>query len=165
MALLEERLKRERLDYNVVNASVSGETSAGGRARIDDTLARHKPAVVVVELGGNDGLRGLPVAQMKSNLGAIIERSAKSGARVLLIGVRMPPNYGPDYTAAFGSAFAELAKRYGVTLVPNMLEGFGERRDMFQPDGIHPTTEAQPEILERVWPALRPLLSETVKKR
>ena len=121
--------------------------------------------MVVVELGGNDGLRGLPVAQMKSNLGAIIERSAKSGARVLLIGVRMPPNYGPDYTAAFGSAFAELAKRYRVALVPNMLEGFGARRDMFQPDGIHPTAEAQPVILERVWPALRPLLSETVKKR
>jgi acyl-CoA thioesterase-1 len=158
VALLEERLKRERLDYSVVNASVSGETSAGGRARIDDTLARHKPAVVVIELGGNDGLRGLPVTQMKANLGAIIERSAKSGARVLLIGVRMPPNYGPDYTAAFGNAFAELAKRYRVALVPNMLEGFGERRDMFQPDGIHPTAEAQPALLDRIWPALRPLL-------
>jgi acyl-CoA thioesterase I len=158
VALLEERLKRERLDYSVVNASVSGETSAGGRARIDETLARHKPAVVVLELGGNDGLRGLPVAQMKANLAAIIERSAKSGARVLLVGVRMPPNYGPDYTEAFGNTFAELAKRYRVALVPNMLEGFGESRDMFQPDGIHPTAEAQPAIVDRIWPALRPLL-------
>ena len=158
MALLEERLKRERLDYSVVNASVSGETSAGGRARIDEALARHKPNVVLVQLGGNDGLRGLPVAQMKANLGTIIERSRTSGARVLLVGVRMPPNYGPDYTAAFGNAFTELAKHYRIALVPNMLEGLGESRELFQPDGIHPTAEAQPVILERVWPALRGLL-------
>jgi len=158
VALLEERLKRERLDYSVVNASVSGETSAGGRARIDDALARQKPAVVVLELGGNDGLRGLPVAQMKANLGAIIERSRKSGARVLLVGVRMPPNYGPDYTTEFQNAFAELGRRYRVALVPNMLQDLGETREMFQPDGIHPTAEAQPAILDRIWPALRPLL-------
>ena len=158
MALLEERLKRERLDYSVVNASVSGETSAGGRARIDDALERNKPTVVVVELGGNDGLRGLPVAQMKANLGAIIERSRKGGARVLLVGVRMPPNYGPDYTTEFQSAFAELARRYRIALVANMLQDLGETREMFQPDGIHPTAEAQPVILDRIWPALRPLL-------
>jgi acyl-CoA thioesterase-1 len=158
VALLEERLKRERLDYSVVNASVSGETSAGGRARIDDALARNKPTVVVLELGGNDGLRGLPVVQMKANLGAIIERSRKSGARVLLIGVRMPPNYGPDYTQAFQDAFAELAKRYRIALVPNLLEGIGENREMFQPDNIHPTAEAQPLMLDRIWAALRPLL-------
>ena len=158
MALLEERLKRERLDYSVVNASVSGETTAGGRARIDDALARHTPNVVVLELGGNDGLRGLPVAQMKANLGSIIERSRKSGARVLLVGVRMPPNYGPDYTQAFQDAFAELAKRYRIALVPNMLEGIGENREMFQPDNIHPTAEAQPALLDRIWTALRPLL-------
>lgn len=158
MALLEERLKREQLDYSVVNASVSGETSAGGRARIDDALARHHPTVVVVELGGNDGLRGLPVAQMKTNLGAIIERSRKSGARVLLVGVRMPPNYGPDYTQAFQNAFAELARRYRIALVPNMLQDLGESRELFQPDGIHPTAEAQPMMLDRIWPALRGLL-------
>src|SRR3954470_176553 len=158
VALLEEKLKRERIDYSVANASVSGETSAGGRARIDAALERHRPSVVVVELGANDALRGLPVAQMKANLAAIIERSRASGARVLLVGVRMPPNYGPDYTASFGNAFAELAKRYRIALVPNMLEGFGERREMFQPDGIHPTAEAQPVILDRIWPALRPLL-------
>jgi len=95
---------------------------------------------------------------MKANLGTIIERAQKSGARVLLVGVRMPPNYGPEYTEAFGNAFAELAKRYRVALVPNLLEGFGEKRELFQPDGIHPTAEAQPLIVERVWPALRALL-------
>ena len=158
VALLEERLKRERPDYSVVNASVSGETSAGGRTRIAEALARHRPAVVVLELGGNDGLRGLPVGEMKANLGAIIERSRAAGARVLLVGVQMPPNYGPEYTQAFENAFAELAQRYRAALVPNMLEGFGEKRDMFQPDGIHPTAEAQPVIVERVWPRLRPLL-------
>jgi acyl-CoA thioesterase-1 len=164
VALLEERLQRERRDYSVVNASISGETSAGGRARIADALARHKPAVVVLELGGNDGLRGLPVEQMKANLGAIIERSRASGARVLLVGVRMPPNYGPDYTAEFQDAFAELAKRYRVPVVPNLLEGFGEKRELFQPDGIHPTPEAQPLMAERVWQALRPLLKDDLKQ-
>ncbi|TMG76357.1 MAG: arylesterase [Betaproteobacteria bacterium] len=158
VALLEERLKRERPDYSVVNASVSGETSAGGRARIAEALARHHPAVVVLELGGNDGLRGLPVGEMKANLGAIIERSRAAGARVLLVGVRMPPNYGPEYTQEFENAFSELAKRYRVALVPSIFEGFGEKRDLFQPDGIHPTAEAQPLIVERVWPRLRPLL-------
>ena len=158
VALLEERLKQERPDYSVVNASVSGETSAGGRARIEEALARLRPAVIVLELGGNDGLRGLPVAQRKANLGAIIERARASGARVLLVGVRMPPNYGPEYTQAFESTFTELAKRYRVALVPNLLEGFGEQRELFQADGIHPTEEAQPLLVERVWPALKPLL-------
>jgi acyl-CoA thioesterase-1 len=158
VALLEERLKRERPDYSVVNASVSGETSAGGRARIAEALARHHPAVVVLELGGNDGLRGLPVGEMKTNLGAIIERSRAAGARVLLVGVRMPPHYGPEYTQEFENAFSELAKRHRVALVPSILEGFGEKRDLFQPDGIHPSAEAQPLIVERVWPRLRPLL-------
>jgi len=158
VALLEERLKRERLDYNVVNASISGDTSTGGRARLDAALERHRPAVVIVELGGNDGLRGLPVAQMKANLAAIIERSRKSGARVLLMGMKMPPNYGSDYTTEFEGAYAELAKRYKVALLPFLLEGFAEKPDFFQPDRIHPTAEAQPLILERVWQKLAPLL-------
>lgn len=158
VALLEERLKRERLDYSVVNASISGDTSAGGRARIGELLARHHPAVVIVELGGNDGLRGLPVAQMKANLGAIVERSKKAGARVLVVGMRMPPNYGPDYTKAFENAFAEVAKRYRVALAPFILDGFAEKPEYFQPDRIHPTAEVQPLIVERVWRGLRPLL-------
>jgi acyl-CoA thioesterase I len=158
VALLEERLKRERLDYSVVNASISGETTAGGLARIDFTLQKHKPRIVVLELGANDGLRGLPVAQMRKNLAALIERSQQAGARVLLVGMKMPPNYGRDYTDAFESTFAELAKQHKAALVPFLLEGFAENPQMFQPDRIHPTAEAQPLILERVWQALRPLL-------
>ena len=160
VALLEERLKRDGLDYSVVNASISGDTSAGGRARIDELIARHHPAVVIVELGGNDGLRGLPIAQMKANLGAIIERAKKAHARVLVVGMRLPPNYGPDYTQAFENAFAEVAKRYRVALAPFILEGFGEKPEYFQPDRIHPTAEVQPLIVERVWRGLRSLLKE-----
>jgi acyl-CoA thioesterase-1 len=158
VALLDERVKRERSDYSVANASISGETSAGGLARIDAALALHKPTVVIVELGANDGLRGLPLSQMKANLGTIIERSQKRGARVLLVGMKLPPNYGEEYTRGFENAFADLAKRYHVALVPFMLEGIAEKPELFQPDRLHPTAEAQPLILDRVWPALKPLL-------
>jgi len=158
VALLENRLKRERADYSVANASISGETSAEGRARIDAALAKSHPAIVILELGANDGLRGLPLAQMKANLGAIIERSRAAGARVLLVGMKLPPNYGPQYTTQFEQAFAELAKRYQVAFLPFLLEGFAEKREMFQPDAIHPTAQAQPLIEERVWKALRPLM-------
>ena len=158
VTLLEERLKRERLDYSVVNASISGETSAGGRARIDELLKQHQPTVVILELGGNDGLRGLPIAQMKANLGMIVERAKKAGAHVLVVGMRLPPNYGPDYTKAFENSFADVAKRYSVALSPFILEGFAEKPEYFQPDRIHPTAEVQPLIVERVWRGLRPLL-------
>lgn len=158
MALLGERLKRERPDYSVVNESVSGETSSGGLARIDAALVRHKPGLVILELGGNDGLRGLPIDEMKKNLGAIIERSQKAGARVLLVGMSMPPNYGPQYTRAFQGAFDELAKRYRTPLVPSLLEGFGEDYSLFQPDRIHPAEAAQPRMAERVWKTLQPML-------
>ena len=158
VALLEEKLKREQIDYSVANASVSGETSAGGRARIDAALERHRPAVVIVELGGNDALRGLPIAQMKANLAAIARRSKKSGARVLLVGMNMPPNFGPDYVAAFQKAFADVARSEKVALVPFMLEGFGDNLEYFQPDRIHPNERAQPLIVETIWPKLAPLL-------
>jgi acyl-CoA thioesterase-1 len=158
VALLGERLKRELPDYIVVNESISGETSAGGRARIDAALARHKPAIVVLELGANDGLRGLPIVQMKQNLAAMIGQSQKAGARVLLLGMKLPPNYGPDYTQSFEAAFGELARRHRTALVPFLLEDIAEQADMFQPDRIHPTEAAQPPMLERVWKALRPLL-------
>jgi acyl-CoA thioesterase-1 len=158
VALLEERLKRERIDYSVANASVSGDTSAGGLARIDAALARHRPAVVIVELGANDALRGLPVAQMKTNLATIVGRSKKSGARVLLVGMKMPPNFGPDYTAAFERTFAAVAQEEKVPLVPFMLEGFADNLDYFQPDRIHPNERAQPIILKTIWPKLAPLL-------
>jgi acyl-CoA thioesterase-1 len=164
-ALLGERLKREQPDYIVVNASVSGDTSGGGLARIGPALDKHKPAVVILELGGNDGLRGLPVAEMKKNLGAIIERSQKAGARVVVVGMRLPPNYGPDYTSAFEASFGELAKRYKAALVPFLMDGFAQKPALFQADQIHPTVAAQPLMEERVWKALRPLLADGNPRR
>jgi acyl-CoA thioesterase I len=158
VALLGERVKRERPNYIVANASISGETSAGGRARFEQALAKNRPAVVILELGANDGLRGLPIAQMKSNLASIIARAKKNGSRVLLVGMKLPPNYGPDYTEAFEHAFADLARREHVALLPFLLEGFAEKPEYFQSDHIHPTAEAQPLIAERVWSALVPLL-------
>ncbi len=157
VALLGERVKRERLDYSVVNASVSGETTSGGAARLAAALERYRPAVVISELGGNDGLRGMPVAQLRKNLATMTAQSQKAGARVLLVGMRLPPNYGP-YAAQFEGAFSEVAKQYRVPLVPFLFEGFGEKRGMFQPDGIHPSESAQPIMLDTVWPKLRPLL-------
>ncbi len=158
VALLGERLKRERSDYIVVNASISGETTAGGVSRLGDLLKKNHPGIVVLELGANDGLRGLPVAQMKKNLSAMIEQAHKSGARVLLVGMKLPPNYGPDYTQAFESAFADAAKRHQAAYLPFFLEGVADKEEYFQPDRIHPTAEAQPIIAERVWKALQPLL-------
>jgi len=158
VTLLEARLKRERPNYSVVNASISGETSAGGRSRLQRALDQHRPAIVILELGANDGLRGLPVAQMKQNLEAMAAAAKKSGARVLLVGMRVPPNYGPDYTRAFDSSFAEIAKRQGTALVPFLFDGFAENDAMFQPDRLHPTETAQPQMLENVWKGLRPLL-------
>jgi acyl-CoA thioesterase-1 len=158
VALLAERLKRERLDYIVANASISGDTTSGGAARLPRALEQHKPAVVVLELGGNDGLRGLPAAEMKRNLSAMIEQSRKSGARVLLVGIQIPPNYGPDYTQKFDAVFRDLAKQHKTALVPSLMEDFADKADLFQPDRIHPTEAAQPLMLERVWKALRPLL-------
>ncbi|HEX6266742.1 MAG TPA: arylesterase, partial [Burkholderiales bacterium] len=144
--------------YIVVNASISGDTASGGASRIQKALQQHRPAVLVLELGANDGLRGLPIAQMKHNLGRIIEQAQKAGARVLLVGMKLPPNYGPEYTEAFEAAFGDLAKRYRTALVPFLLEDFATRPELFQPDRIHPTEAAQPLMMERVWKALQPLL-------
>jgi acyl-CoA thioesterase-1 len=160
VALLEERLKKEQADYSVANASISGETTAGGLARIGKTLEREKPAILILELGGNDGLRGLPVAQLKKNLAGIVERAQKAGAKVLLVGMRMPPNYGEAYNRAFERAFAEVAKELRAAYLPFLLEGFGDRSDLFQPDRIHPTESAQPLIANNVWRALKPLLKK-----
>lgn len=151
VALLEERLKQRRLDYTVANASISGETTAGGAARIEAVLAKTRPAIVIVELGGNDGLRGLPIAQIKANLTTMIRASKRAGARVLLVGLQMPPNYGAKYTNEFRSAFHEVARDERVALVPFILEGTFEKREMFQEDNIHPSAEAQPIIMENVW--------------
>jgi len=158
VALLGERLQRERLDYIVVNASISGETTAGGVSRLPRALAQHQPALVILELGGNDGLRGLPVPQMEKNLAAMIDMAKKAGAKVLLAGMRVPPNYGPEYTDDFAAAFRALAQRHRTAFVPFMLEGVAEDLRLFQPDRIHPTEAAQPILLENVWKVLRPLL-------
>jgi acyl-CoA thioesterase-1 len=158
VALLEEKLKRERRDYSVANASISGETTAGGLARLPAVLARHKPAVLVLELGSNDGLRGLPVAAMKQNLEAMIDQAHKAGARVLVIGMRMPPNYGDAYARAFEKAFAEVAKSRKAALLPFLMDGFADKMELFQPDRIHPNETAQPAMLGNVWGALAPLL-------
>ena len=158
VALLGERLRERKLDYNVANASISGETTAGGAARIDEALARWKPEVVIVALGGNDGLRGLQVSQLKANLTRMVSASKATKARVLLVGMRMPPNYGPRYTREFEEAFAAVAKAENVPLVPFLLDGIGEKRELFQADNIHPTAAAQPIILDTVWKGLEPLL-------
>jgi acyl-CoA thioesterase-1 len=157
-ALLEERLKRERPDYSVANASISGETTAGGLARLGKALERHRPAIVILELGANDALRGLPLAEMKKNLSAMIVQSQKAGAKVLLVGMRLPPNYGEEYANAFAQAYVELARRHRSALLPFLFEGFGEKLELFQADRIHPTAAAQPAVLDNVWRALAPLL-------
>jgi acyl-CoA thioesterase-1 len=157
-ALLQERLTRKKLDYSVVNASISGETTSGGAARIAGALAEHTPKVVIVALGANDGLRGLPVELMRANLAKIVRASQAHQAKVLIVGMRMPPNYGETYTRQFYDAYARLAKEYKTALAPFLLDGFSEKRAMFQNDNIHPTAEAQTIILENVWKPLAPLL-------
>ena len=158
VALLGEKLSREKLDYSVANASISGETSAGGASRIARVLDIHKPAVVIVALGANDGLRGLPVGEMKKNLSAIAKAAQSAGAKVLIAGMRMPPNYGPDYAAAFDAAFADVAKAQKAALVPFLLEGMADKTELFQADRLHPTEAAQPILLDNVWKVLRPVL-------
>lgn len=156
-ALLQQRLAEKRIDYNVVNASISGETTSGGRTRIADALARHKPSVVVLALGANDGLRGLPLAGMRDNLGRIIAASQGARARVLLVGMRLPPNYG-SYATEFAQSFRDVAKKERTPLVDFLLDGIADQPAFFQADALHPTAEAQARVLDNVWPALVPLL-------
>jgi acyl-CoA thioesterase-1 len=157
--LLARRIGKAAPDYRVVNASISGETAAGGRRRIDSALAQHKPAIVIVELGANDGLRGQRIETLRKDLEAIVDACLKRNAKVVLVGMRLPPNYGAGYVKEFESLYAELARRRRVALVPFLFEGFGERHELFQPDGIHPTREAQPLMLETVWRVLGPMLN------
>jgi acyl-CoA thioesterase-1 len=158
VSLLKKRLQQEQLDYQVINTSVTGETTRGGLSRIAQSLATHHPAIVILELGGNDGLRGQPVEATRYNLEGIIKACQLHGAKVLLIGMRLPPNYGTAYTQKFQSIYPELAKRYTLPLMPYMLEGFGHDPAMFQPDRIHPAAAAQPIILDNIWKTLKPLL-------
>jgi acyl-CoA thioesterase-1 len=161
VALLEQRLAREKLPARVVNASISGDTTSGGRSRLPALLAQHKPTHVVIELGGNDALRGLPLAGTEENLAQMVQAAQKTGARVLLVGMQVPPNYGTDYTNRFAGVFTKVAKQYKTGLVPFLLQGVADGADaraLFQADGIHPRAEAHPRMLDNVWPELKKLL-------
>lgn len=158
VGLLRAKLKQLGYGERVINASVSGETTAGGVARLPRALSLHHPRIVVLELGGNDGLRALGVDQMRANLSAMIDLSTAAGARVLLLGMRIPPNYGPEYTERFRSVFAELARAKRVRLVPFLLAGIALDPGLMQADGVHPNELGQPKLLGNVWPQLEPLL-------
>ena len=162
--LLQQRLNQEKYGYRVVNASISGETTLGGRNRLARALAQHRPRVVIIELGPNDGLRGQPLDAMRENLVQMVRTSQAAKAQVVLVGMRMPPNYGPDYTEKFRTTFDVVAKATGTPLVPFLLEGFADTRDMFQADGLHPGVEAQTLMLDNIWKALRPLLARLAQK-
>lgn len=155
--LLSERLGD---DVEVINASISGETTAGGATRLPELLGQHDPDIVLLELGGNDGLRGLPPRQMRANLSDMIEASQRAGAQVLLLGIQVPPNYGQAYATAFRDVYHELAEAYDIPLVPFLLDGIALDASLMQDDGIHPTAEAQSMILDNVWPTLKTLLPD-----
>ncbi|WP_018954525.1 arylesterase [Thioalkalivibrio sulfidiphilus] len=162
VALLERRLADEDLPWRVVNASISGDTTRGGLTRLPRVLERHRPSLVIIELGGNDGLRGvhpnIMIDEMRENLAELVRLSREAGAEVLLLGMHLPPNYGNHFTERFHAVYHEVARAHGVPLVPFFLEGVAEDRALMQPDGIHPTAEAQPRMLENVWEALKPML-------
>lgn len=158
VSLLEDRVRQAKLPYRVVNASISGETTLGGRNRIADALAAHRPAVLVLQLGANDGLRGQPLETTRDNLAAMIKTTKGARSAVLLVGMQLPPNYGIAYTQKFRELYAGLAREQQVRLVPFLMEGFADDMSMFQPDGIHPSGPAQPRMLDNVWKELRPLL-------
>lgn len=160
VALLEQKLARERIAARVVNASISGETTSGGRARLPALLDQHRPDVVVLELGANDGLRGLPVPSAQANLRAMIAMAQDKKARVLLVGMRMPPNYGRAYTERFFGMFRSVANDTGSPLVPFMLEGVADKPALFQQDRLHPTAQAHPIILNNIWPQFESLIKK-----
>jgi acyl-CoA thioesterase-1 len=159
VALLAHRLETPAYGYRVVNASVSGETSLGALERLPHLLEHNRPALVILELGGNDGLRALPPADLQAHLGRMVELSQAAGAAVVLVGVAMPANYGPDYTAKFAAVYPAVAARYRVALVRSLVEPLGADLANFQADGIHPTAAVQAQLLDHVWPTLAPVLT------
>lgn len=159
VALLEQRLQEKNLDYRVHNASISGDTSSGGASRLPALLRQHQPAIVVIELGGNDALRGLPLHLTRDNLARMVRESREAGARPVLVGMQIPPNYGPAYARQFEQLFAEVAQAVNADLVPFLLEGIALNEAMFQADRIHPNEQAQPTLLKNVWPVLEPLMN------
>lgn len=158
VTLLQEKVKSEHPQWSVINASIVGDTTANGLQRLPDLLQRYHPELILIELGGNDGLRGLPITEIENNLSRLIELSQQAGAKVLLLGVRLPPNYGATYTQTFSQIYTALSQKYGIPLVPFLLENVALNRGYMQRDGIHPTEHAQPLILQNVWPHLKPLL-------
>lgn len=156
--LLGQRLQAEAYPYAVANISISGETTRGGLSRLGPALKQHRPEIVIIALGANDGLRGLPLEQMRDNLRAMIKLSQASRARVLLLGMRLPPNYGNDYTRKFQQVYGDLARQHKTALLPFLFAGFAERSDAFQNDGLHPTAATQALLLDNVWRGLQPLL-------
>lgn len=161
VALMEKRLAQEKINATVVNASISGDTTSGGRARLPSLLSQHKPTVVVIELGGNDALRGLPLRMTQDNLQSMTQAAQAAGAKVLLVGMQVPPNYGQDYTQRFSDTFVAVAKTSKAALVPFLLKGVADEPDLgklFQADRIHPNESAHPAILNTMWPAVRALL-------
>ncbi len=158
VALLQKRLQAQGYGYRVVNSSVSGETTSGGLQRLPRALNLHKPGLVIIELGGNDGLRGLPVSTTRQNLTRMVELSKQAGAQVLLVGIQMPPNYGPRYTKEFAGTFSTIAEQHSVPLVPFLLEKVAFDPQLMQPDGLHAAPRGQPIMLDNVWPHLEPLL-------
>ena len=160
VALLTTRLAKEHPEASVVNASISGDTTSGGLARLPALLRQHQPTLVVIELGGNDALRGLPLDTSRANLTEMAKLAKAANARVLILGMQIPPNYGGAYVRQFSALFAEVAKAHKAPLVPFFFEGFGERNEMFQPDRVHPTAAAQPLLVDNVWPKLVPLLGK-----
>ena len=160
VALLQKRLAAQGYGYRVVNASISGDTTGGARARLPRALELHDPAIVILELGGNDGLRGLPLRQVRENFEFLIERSQAAGAKVVLVGMRMPPNYGAAYADGFHALYGGLAKRYGTPLLGFFLEGVALDEKLMQADGIHPTAAAQPRLLDNLWPVLSQVLEK-----
>lgn len=158
-SLKKEPLKKSQANWQVVNASISGETTGGGLTRLPSLLRQHQPTIVLLELGANDGLRGLPPQLITNNLEKMLTLSKQSGAQVMLIGILLPPNYGPAYLAQFEQTYPNLAKKYQLPLVPFLLEGVADKPELMQEDGLHPTAKAQPKLLETVWLELKPLLN------
>jgi len=160
VALLQKRLQSEQLPYKVVNLSISGDTSANALNRLPQTLEQHQPHILLLEIGGNDGLRGLSLTQMQQNIESMISLAASKEIRVMLLGIQLPPNYGSHYTDQFNEIYRQLADRYQLTLLPSIVDGIGGDPQLMQADGIHPNAKAQPIMLELVWPKLLQLLSD-----
>ncbi len=160
VALLQQQITSEGYEYTVINASVSGDTTRTGLSRIDSALQVHKPSIVIIALGGNDGLRGLAFSEIESSLANIIEHCSKANSQVLLAGIRLPPNYGPGYNQQFAALYRRLSDRYDIPLVPRMLDQVADYRELLQDDGIHPRAEAQPQIMLNIWTGLEPMLKQ-----